>query len=61
MFNELDELLMSRMSRTLAQWAPGMTIVSIRMTKPKIPERLRRNYELVDEQKTNLLVCAWGE
>lgn len=55
-FNELDEELQSRLSVILASYAPGIRIISIRLTKPKIPERIRRNYELVDEQKTKYLV-----
>lgn len=57
MFNALDEELMSRMGQRLVDWAPGLQLVSIRLTKPEIPERLRQNYELVDEKKTNLLIA----
>ena len=56
MFNDFDEQLGSRLQTILSKWAPGIQIISIRLTKPKIPELIRRNYELIDEQHTKLLV-----
>ncbi|RHY02725.1 hypothetical protein DYB30_009072 [Aphanomyces astaci] len=55
-FDQLDELLQARMSALLAQWAPGLEIMSIRFTKPDLPAAIRESYELVDEEKIKLLV-----
>ncbi|XP_031410205.1 erlin-1 [Meleagris gallopavo] len=38
--------------------APGLTIQAVRVTKPKIPEAIRRNFELMEAEKTKLLIAA---
>jgi hypothetical protein len=37
--------------------APGIEIVAIRVTKPRIPEAIQRNYEKMEQTKTKLLVA----
>lgn len=36
--------------------AAGLTIQAVRVTKPKIPEPIRKNYELMEGEKTKLLI-----
>lgn len=36
--------------------APGLTIQAVRVTKPKIPEAIRKNYEVMEGEKTKLLI-----
>lgn len=36
--------------------APGLTIQAVRVTKPKIPEVIRKNYEFMEGEKTKLLI-----
>lgn len=36
--------------------APGLKILGVRVTKPKIPEAIRKNYELMEAEKTQLLI-----
>lgn len=36
--------------------APGLKILGVRVTKPKIPEVIRKNYELMESEKTQLLI-----
>lgn len=38
--------------------APGLTIQAVRVTKPKIPEVIRKNYELMEGEKTKLLIST---
>ncbi|NP_001366107.1 erlin-2 isoform 3 [Mus musculus] len=38
--------------------APGLVIQAVRVTKPNIPEAIRRNYELMESEKTKLLIAA---
>lgn len=35
----------------------GLTIHAVRVTKPKIPEAIRKNYELMEAEKTELLIA----
>lgn len=36
--------------------APGLKILNVRVTKPKIPEAIFKNYELMESEKTQLLI-----
>merc|ERR1712043_96006 len=38
--------------------APGLRVHSVRVTKPKIPESIRKNYELMEAEKTELLIST---
>jgi hypothetical protein len=38
--------------------APGLKVHSVRVTKPKIPEAIRKNYELMEGEKTKLLIST---
>ena len=33
-------------------------MISVRVTKPKIPEAIRKNYELMESEKTKLLIST---
>jgi regulator of protease activity HflC (stomatin/prohibitin superfamily) len=39
------------------KWAPGIEIIAIRVTKPRIPESLLKNYEKIEASKTQLLIA----
>jgi len=43
-FDKLDEELILSLNKDLSYWAPGIEILSIRVTKPNIPERIKRNF-----------------
>ncbi|KAK6019230.1 hypothetical protein OSTOST_15141, partial [Ostertagia ostertagi] len=38
--------------------APGLFVQAVRVTKPKIPEAIRHNYEQMEAEKTKLLVAV---
>merc|ERR1712045_466703 len=42
----------------LTKMAPGLSVLSVRVTKPKIPEAIRKNYELMEGEKTKLLITT---
>ncbi|KAJ7345363.1 hypothetical protein JRQ81_001313 [Phrynocephalus forsythii] len=58
LFDQIDENLKQALQQDLNQMAPGLTIQAVRVTKPKIPEAIRRNFELVEAEKTKLLIAA---
>ncbi|XP_072843087.2 erlin-1 [Pogona vitticeps] len=58
LFDQIDENLKLALQQDLNQMAPGLTIQAVRVTKPKIPEAIRRNFELVEAEKTKLLIAA---
>uniref|UniRef100_W5MA74 Erlin-1 n=1 Tax=Lepisosteus oculatus TaxID=7918 RepID=W5MA74_LEPOC len=58
LFDIIDENLKLSLQKELNVMAPGLTIQAVRVTKPKIPEAIRRNFELMEAEKTRLLITA---
>lgn len=56
-FDSLDEQLAEALQDGSNRWAPGIEIISIRVTKPKIPANLMQNYEQIEAQKTALQIA----
>ena len=48
----------SNSHQDLSEMAPGLKVHSVRVTKPKIPEAIRKNYELMEGEKTKLLIAT---
>jgi hypothetical protein len=40
--------------RDCTRYAPGIEIISVRVTKPNIPVNIRRNFELMEEERTKV-------
>uniref|UniRef100_UPI00358FBA87 erlin-2-B-like isoform X1 n=1 Tax=Myxine glutinosa TaxID=7769 RepID=UPI00358FBA87 len=58
LFDQIDENLKVAIQEELISMAPGLHIQAVRVTKPKIPEAIRRNYELMEGEKTKLLIAV---
>merc|ERR550517_2349235 len=56
LFDQIDENLKNALQADLLEMAPGLKVLSVRVTKPKIPESIRKNYELMEAEKTQLLI-----
>jgi len=56
-FDSLDEQLAEALTIGASKWAPGIEIISLRVTKPKIPDNLMKNYEQIEAQKTALQIA----
>jgi len=61
LFHTVDETLMSALQSSCDKWAPGIEIIAIRITKPKIPPSIGHNYELMEAEKTKLLVTTQSQ
>lgn len=57
LFDTLDESLANAIQASCNVWAPGIEIIAVRVTKPRIPEQIRRNYETMEAEKTKLLIA----
>ncbi|VDP80793.1 unnamed protein product [Schistosoma mattheei] len=57
LFDQIDEFLKRTLQADLILMAPGLYIQAVRVTKPKIPEAIRRNYEAMEAEKTKLLIA----
>merc|ERR1719412_1986946 len=58
LFDQIDENLKNAIQSDLSSMAPGLKVLSVRVTKPKIPEAIRKNYELMEGEKTKLLIAT---
>lgn len=58
LFDQIDENLKKALQEDLTQMAPGLFIQAVRVTKPKIPEQIRKNYETMEGEKTKLMISA---
>merc|ERR1719508_405921 len=58
LFDQIDENLKSALQADLTEMAPGLKVHAVRVTKPKIPEAIRKNYELMESEKTKLLIST---
>jgi regulator of protease activity HflC (stomatin/prohibitin superfamily) len=57
-FENLDEELIKSLQFDLTKWAPGIEIISIRITKPRIPERIRANFEEMEQTKVQYMISS---
>uniref|UniRef100_T1IWX3 Band 7 domain-containing protein n=1 Tax=Strigamia maritima TaxID=126957 RepID=T1IWX3_STRMM len=57
LFDQIDENLKKTLQDDLYKFAPGLIVQAVRVTKPKIPESIRRNYEIMEGEKTKLLIA----
>lgn len=57
LFDRLDESLATALQRDCDVWAPGIEIIAVRVTKPRIPDQIRRNFEQMEAEKTKLLIA----
>ena len=55
-FDTLDEHLQLALQRDCNNWAPGIEIISVRVTKPRIPEQIKKNFEAMEAEKTKGVV-----
>lgn len=56
LFEKLDEALAASLQKSCDTYETGIEIVAIRVTKPRIPEAVKRNYEAIETAKTEFLV-----
>jgi len=58
LFHTVDDRLQAALQESCDKWAPGIEIIAIRITKPKIPDAILRNYEQMENEKTKFMVTV---
>ncbi|EPS71381.1 hypothetical protein M569_03378, partial [Genlisea aurea] len=58
MFDQIDEKMKEALQTDCTRYAPGIEIISVRVTKPKIPESIRRNFVQMEEERTKVLIAV---
>jgi hypothetical protein len=56
LFEKLDEALAESLQKSCDHHNTGIDIIAIRVTKPRIPESVKRNYEAIETAKTEFMV-----
>lgn len=56
LFGTVDDILANALQEGCNKWAPGIEVLSIRVTKPRLPATLMKNYEIMEAEKTKLLI-----
>jgi len=58
MFDQIDEKMKDALQADCTRYAPGIEIISVRVTKPTIPASIRRNFEQMEEERTKVLISV---
>lgn len=58
LFHTIDDKLKEALQNDCNHWAPGIEIIAVRITKPRIPVSIAENYEKMESEKTKLLIAA---
>merc|ERR1719295_2583556 len=58
LFDQIDESLKNALQADLQTMAPGLEILSVRVTKPNIPKSIKQNYEQMEAEKTKLMIST---
>ncbi|XP_044488196.1 erlin-1-like [Mangifera indica] len=56
-FDQIDEKMKDALQVDCTQYAPGIEIISVRVTKPTIPDSIRQNFEQMEEERTKVLIA----
>mmetsp|Transcript_20128 Transcript_20128/g.23223 ORF Transcript_20128/g.23223 Transcript_20128/m.23223 type:complete len:334 (+) Transcript_20128:198-1199(+) len=56
-FDRLDEILTETLQQDINLFAPGLSIIAIRVTKPKIPQEILSKYEKIESEKARVMVA----
>ena len=53
-FESIDEELIKALKTDIEQWAPGINIISVRVTKPIIPANIKFSFEKIESTKAKI-------
>lgn len=53
-FQQIDEKMKDALQVDCTRYAPGIEIISVRVTKPTIPDSIRRNFQQMEEERTKV-------
>lgn len=56
-FDQVDEKIKEALQNDCNKYAPGIEIISVRVTKPRIPDAIMNNYVAMEVERTKVLVA----
>jgi regulator of protease activity HflC (stomatin/prohibitin superfamily) len=57
MFDQIGQKMKDAIQADCTRYAPGIEIISVRVTKPNIPKSVKRNFEQMEEERTKVLIA----
>lgn len=54
LYFQIDEKMKDELQADCTRYAPGIEIISVRVTKPTIPDSIRRNFVQMEEERTKV-------
>eukprot|EP00271_Cylindrocystis_brebissonii_P009272 TRINITY_DN23997_c0_g1_i1.p1 TRINITY_DN23997_c0_g1~~TRINITY_DN23997_c0_g1_i1.p1 ORF type:complete len:342 (+),score=76.75 TRINITY_DN23997_c0_g1_i1:235-1260(+) len=57
-FDQIDEKIKEAIQKDLAEYAPGIEIIGVRVTKPRIPHTIAQNYEAMEQERTKVMIAV---
>ncbi|XP_023547036.1 erlin-2-B-like [Cucurbita pepo subsp. pepo] len=57
-FDQIDEKMKEALQGDCTRYAPGIEIISVRVTKPTIPDSIRKNFEDMEVERTKVLIAV---
>ncbi|KAA0064760.1 erlin-2-B [Cucumis melo var. makuwa] len=57
-FDQIDEKMKDALQGDCTRYAPGIEIISVRVTKPTIPNSIRKNFEDMEVERTKVLIAV---
>lgn len=57
-FDTVDDRIKEALQADCSRFDTGIEIIAVRVTKPRIPEVVRRNYEEMEAQRTQLMIAV---
>jgi len=58
LFASMDEAIQSALTKILVEWAPDIQVLSVRTTKPQLPQILADEYQAVENARAQLQVIS---
>lgn len=58
LFASMDEAIQSALTKILVKWAPDIQVLSVRTTKPQLPQILADEYQAVENARAQLQVVS---
>lgn len=58
LFDTLDESLMASLQEDCTRHKTGIDIINVRVTKPRIPDSVRKSYEAIEAEKAALFLAS---
>jgi len=56
-FSEIDEIMQQALQNGCKEHAPGIEIIGVRVTKPKVPGSVLKNYESMEAERVSVMVA----